>query len=377
MRDNGQINDEFYMKLALEMAAGAVGQTGINPAVGCVIVRQGRIIGLGAHLKRGDAHAEIHALRMAGTEADGATAYVTLEPCSHFGRTPPCADRLIEAKVSRVVVACTDPNPLVAGAGIKRLREAGIQVDTGCLEQEAREINESFHYFIGSRLPFVTLKTASTLDGKIASRTGDSKWVTGEESRAFVHTLRHRQQAIMVGVDTVLADDPSLTTRLSVPGLDPIPVIADSSLRIPEDARVLSGSGAVILTTYSAPKDKINRLEASGHAVLLTGFGPRVDLAEGMRMLGERDIASVLLEGGGKLNGSMLVERLVNKIVLFLAPKIIGGAHAPGSFVFGGFSRMKDAIQLDRVRVDTFGKDLCLTGYPLYGEDETVCLPEL
>lgn len=372
-----QVNDEFYMRLALHMASGAAGQTGINPVVGCVIVKDGRILGMGAHLKRGEAHAEIQALRMAGPEAEGATVYVTLEPCSHYGKTPPCANRLIEERVKRVVVAALDPNPLVAGTGAEWLREAGIQVDAGCLEQEALELNEVFNHYILNRTPFVTLKTASTLDGKIASRSRDSKWISGEASRAFVHTLRHRHQAIMVGVDTVIGDDPSLTTRLSVPGLDPVPVIVDSSLRIPEGAKVLSNPGAVLLTTYSAPKEKIKRLEEEGHSVLLTGFGPRVDLVEGMRMLGERELSSVLLEGGGKLNGSMLEERLVNKIVLFLAPKIIGGLGAPSSFDFAGFDKMKDAIRLTKVRTEAFGEDLCIMGYPLYGEDEGACLPEL
>lgn len=371
------LNDEFYMRLALEMAAGAAGQTGVNPVVGCVIVKHGRIVGMGAHLKRGEAHAEIHALAMAGEEARGATVYVTLEPCSHYGKTPPCAARLVEERPARVVIAALDPNPLVAGTGARLLQEAGILVDTGCLEQEASALNEGFNYYITTRLPFVTLKTASTLDGKIASRTGDSKWISGEASRAYVHTLRHRNQGIMVGVDTVIADDPSLTTRLSVPGLDPVPVVADSSLRIPETARILDRPGVIMLTTYAAHREKISRLESRGHTVLITGFGPRVDLAEGMRMLGEREMASILLEGGGKLNGAMLEQRLVNKLVLFLAPKIIGGVDAPGSFQFAGYERMKDAVRLERLTTEIFGEDLCITGYPLYGEDEAACLPEL
>lgn len=374
--DLQQVNDVFYMKLALDMARSAAGQTGINPAVGCVIVKNGRIIGMGAHLKRGEAHAEIHALQMAGAEAEGSTVYVTLEPCSHYGRTPPCSDRLVREKVARVVVASLDPNPLVAGSGLERLRQAGIRVDTGCMEQEARELNEGFNHYIVTRLPFVTLKTASTLDGKIASRTGDSKWISGEASREYVHTLRHRNQAIMVGVDTVLADDPSLTTRLSVPGLHPVPVIVDSSLRIPESAKVLQRPGAIVLATYNAPKEKVRRLEEQGHSVLLTGFGPRVDLKEGMRLLGEREISSVLLEGGGRLNGSMLQERLVNKIILFLAPKIIGGSASPGSFTFEGPERMQDAVGLSRVRIERFGEDLCIMGYPQYEEEESDCLPE-
>ncbi|WP_411829901.1 bifunctional diaminohydroxyphosphoribosylaminopyrimidine deaminase/5-amino-6-(5-phosphoribosylamino)uracil reductase RibD, partial [Paenibacillus ehimensis] len=232
------------MNLALQLAASAAGQTGINPVVGCVIVKDGRIVGMGAHLKRGEAHAEIHALNMAGNEAAGATAYVTLEPCSHFGKTPPCSDRLIREGVKRVVVAATDPNPLVAGSGIARLRASGIEVTEGVLEREANALNETFNTFIVTRRPFVTVKSASTLDGKIAARTGDSKWITGEASRAYVHTLRHRHQAIMVGIGTVLADDPSLTTRLPVPGLHPIRVVVDSTLRLPHEAKLVRDGAA-------------------------------------------------------------------------------------------------------------------------------------
>lgn len=370
MNPQDVMNDEWYMRLALQLAAGAAGQTGINPVVGCVIVKDGRILGMGAHLRRGGDHAEIHALRMAGGEAAGATAYVTLEPCSHYGQTPPCALRLIEAGVIRVVAAAKDPNPLVSGNGLAMLEGAGIEVESGILEQEATLLNEAFNHFIVHRTPFITLKTASTLDGRIASRTGDSRWVTGEAAREYVHTLRHRHQGIMVGVQTVIADDPSLTTRLDVPGLDPVPVIVDSKLRIPEDARLLERPGAIVLSTYQAPPDKIKRLEDRGHRVLLTGFGPYVDLVEAMRLLGEREIASVLLEGGGKLNGSMLEARLIHKCILFFAPKIIGGAGAPGNFDFAGFEKMGDAVVLERLKVEQMGQDLCITGYPRYGQAE-------
>ncbi|MDF2936039.1 MAG: 5-amino-6-(5-phosphoribosylamino)uracil reductase [Paenibacillaceae bacterium] len=366
MNPNDVMNDEWYMRLALQLASGAAGQTGVNPVVGCVVAKDGRILGMGAHLRRGEDHAEIHALRMAGEEAAGATVYVTLEPCSHYGKTPPCALRLIEAGVARVVSAAQDPNPLVSGRGLELLRGAGIQAEAGCLETEAVELNEIFNHYIMNHTPFITLKTASTLDGRIASRTGDSKWVTSGEARAYVHTLRHRHQGIMVGVNTVIADDPSLTTRLDVPGLNPVPIIVDSSLRIPEDARVLEHPGAIVLTTYQASTDKIKRLEDLGHRVLLTGFGPHVDLVEAMRLLGEREIASILLEGGGKLNGSMLEARLIHKCILFIAPKIIGGAGAPGSFDFAGYEKMGEAVILERMKVDQMGPDLCITGYPRY-----------
>lgn len=390
MNPTEPMNDSWYMRLALELAAGAAGQTGVNPVVGCVIVKNGRIIGLGAHLRRGEEHAEIHALRMAGSEAEGATVYVTLEPCSHYGKTPPCARRLIESRVARVVAAALDPNPMVSGTGLELLREAGIQAEAGCLEQEASELNEIFNHYIVRRTPFVTLKTASTLDGRIASRTGDSKWVTGDEARSYVHTLRHRHQGIMVGVNTIIADNPSLTTRLEVPGLQPVPIIVDSRLRIPEDAKVLERPGAVLLSTYQAPPERIKSLEAQGHKVLLTGFGPQVDLEEGMRQLGEREIPSILLEGGGRLNGSMLEKQLIHKCVLFFAPKLIGGVRAPGSFEFSGFEKMDEAVVLDRMKVERFGADVCITGYPRYGpaggipaepdepgEDGSLCLQEL
>jgi len=360
------LNDEFYMKLAIQLAEGASGQTGINPVVGCVLVKDGRIVGMGAHLKRGTAHAEIHALQMAGAEAEDSTAYVTLEPCSHYGKTPPCSDRLIKEKVKRVVVAATDPNPLVAGTGLDRLRQHGLEVTTGVLREEAERLNEAFNRFIMTRRPFVTLKTASTLDGKIATRTGDSKWITGPDSRAYVHTLRHRNQAIMVGVGTVLSDDPLLTTRLDVPALHPIRLIVDSALRLPLQAQVVTDKSAetIVLTTEGADPQKRLQLEAAGVTVLSCGAGPKVNLNRALELLGERDIASILLEGGGKLNGAMLEQGFIDKLMLFYAPKIIGGDQAPGNFSFGGFERMKDAIELERISLQRFGDDVCLTGYP-------------
>ncbi|MEI7024612.1 bifunctional diaminohydroxyphosphoribosylaminopyrimidine deaminase/5-amino-6-(5-phosphoribosylamino)uracil reductase RibD [Paenibacillus sp. y28] len=366
------MNDEFYMRLALQMAEACTGQTGINPVVGCVLVKNGKIIGMGAHLQRGSHHAEINALQMAGQEAQGSTAYVTLEPCSHHGRTPPCSDRLIVEKVARVVVACTDPNPQVAGKGIARLRSNGIEVKVGVLEQEALRLNERFFKFIQNNMPFVTLKTACTLDGKIASRTGDSKWITGEASRAYVHTLRHQHQAIMVGVDTILADDPQLTTRTPAEGQHPLRVIVDSRLRLPLDSRVVQDTTAktLLLTTKQASIEQIMRLNAHGVEVLKCGDGPQVDLKLAMKLLGEREIGSILLEGGGRLNGAMLEARLIDKILLFYAPKIIGGLQAPSNFTLGGAELMADALELDRVDVARFGDDVCISGYPRYPEPE-------
>jgi diaminohydroxyphosphoribosylaminopyrimidine deaminase/5-amino-6-(5-phosphoribosylamino)uracil reductase len=366
------IQDEFYMRLALQLAHGTTGQTGVNPVVGCVIVKDGAIVGMGAHLKMGTGHAEVHALEMAGSQAAGSTAYVTLEPCSHHGRTPPCCDRLIAEKVKRVVVAATDPNPRVAGSGIARLRENGVEVQLGVLAQESMDLNEKFNKFITTRLPFVTLKTASTLDGKIASKSGDSQWITNHESRAYVHTLRHQHQAIMVGVETVLADDPSLTTRLSVSALNPIRIIVDSRLRTPGTARALQQTGrTIILTTEQASEERIILLEEAGAEIIRAGVGPRVDLQEAMKQLAEKEVGSILLEGGGKLNGAMLENRLIDKCYLFYAGLIIGGDQAPANFSFGGFAKMSEAIRLDRLKLEQFSSDWCVIGYPQYKGGES------
>ncbi|WP_053376711.1 bifunctional diaminohydroxyphosphoribosylaminopyrimidine deaminase/5-amino-6-(5-phosphoribosylamino)uracil reductase RibD [Paenibacillus sp. FJAT-27812] len=362
------LNDEYYMGLALDMASKASGQTGINPVVGCVVVKDGRIIGIGTHLKRGTGHAEVHALQMAGDEAEGATVYVTLEPCSHFGKTPPCCERIIAAKAARVVVACGDPNPEVSGRGIARLREEGIDVTVGVLAERSELMNEKFNKFITTRQPFVTLKTASTLDGKIASRTGDSRWVTGSAAREQVHTLRHQHEAIMVGIGTVLADDPLLNTRASVPAIDPVRIIVDSKLRLPLDARVVTDRSirTIVLTSGEASAEQRVALEAAGVEVVVCGADAKVDLSAAMKKLGELEIGSILLEGGGQLNGAMLEAGLIDKIVLYYAAKIIGGTDAPGTFTFAGFEKMADAIQLERVSVEMAGEDICVSGYPVY-----------
>jgi diaminohydroxyphosphoribosylaminopyrimidine deaminase/5-amino-6-(5-phosphoribosylamino)uracil reductase len=361
------INDEFYMRIALQLAHSATGQTGVNPMVGCIVVKDGAVVGMGAHLRMGTEHAEVHALNMAGANAAGSTVYVTLEPCSHHGRTPPCSDRLILEKVARVVVACTDPNPRVAGTGIAKMREQGIEVRLGIMEREAIDLNEKFNKYITTRLPFVSLKTASTLDGKIASKSGDSQWITNEQSRAYVHTLRHQHQAIMVGVDTVVSDNPQLTTRLSVSGLNPIRIIVDSTLRTPPSANAFRQAGrTIVLTTSQAPQDQAALLREAGAEIVVAGDGPKVDLLEALRLLGEQEIGSIMLEGGGRLNGGMLEQKLIDKCYLFYAPKIIGGDNAPGNFSFDGFAKMSEAVWLDRVKLEQFGHDFCLIGYPQY-----------
>lgn len=362
------MNDEFYMSLALDMAERAQGQTGINPVVGCVVVKNGAMIGLGTHLQRGTGHAEVHALNMAAGQAQGSTAYVTLEPCSHYGKTPPCSQRLIDEGVARVVVACKDPNPQVAGRGVQMLREHGIEVEVGLLRDRALRLNERFIKYILTKQPFVTLKSASTLDGNLATKSGDSKWISNGEAREIVHTLRHRHQGIMVGVNTVIADNPSLTTRTEVPGINPTRIVIDSGLRIPLDSAVVSDSLAptIIVTTEAADPAKKAALLEAGVQIIVSGPGPRVDLKAAMVTLGEMEIGSILLEGGGTLNGAMLESGLVDRVILFFAPKIVGGgAAAKGTFVFPGVELMKDAISLEGLEVKVLGDNVCISGTPI------------
>lgn len=360
------MNDEFYMKLALDMAQKTKGQTGINPSVGCVIVKAGRIVGIGAHLKRGQGHAEVNACHMAGEETIGATAYVTLEPCSHYGKTPPCCELLIDKGIKRVVIAALDPNPQVAGKGVKRLKEAGVEVITHIMSEQSHAINESFNKYILTRLPFVTMKTATTLDGKVATKTGSSQWISSAEARAEVHTMRHQHMGIMVGSGTILHDNPSLSTRLEVDALQPRPIIIDSRLSIPLDAKVLqiNAGQTIVITTEQASSTKAEQLKALGVTVLSCGQSEGVDLELAMRKLGELEISSILLEGGGTLNGAMLQQGLIDKIVIYYGMKIVGGKLSPSLFDFDGVALMSEAITLEQPAVQTVGPDVKLTGYP-------------
>lgn len=352
------------MREALRIARNADGRTSPNPLVGAVIVKEGKIIAEGWHRQAGTPHAEIHALNMAGELAQDATLYVTLEPCSHFGRTPPCAKRIVEAGIKRVVTAMQDPNPKVAGRGFEILRSAGIQVDVGILEAEARKLNEIFIKWITRKLPFVTLKFACSLDGKIATVGGESQWITCAESRRFSHHLRDINDAILVGVGTVLADNPSLTTRL-VEGKNPVRVIVDSTARTPLDSKVVTDKSArtLIATTSKALPDKISAFEACGVEVITAGDGERVDLKILMQELAQREITSVLVEGGGTIHFSMLNAGLVDKILAFVAPKIIGGANALTAVEGAGFAKLSDAVGLKNFTAEQLGNDILLSGY--------------
>lgn len=358
------MTDEIFMREALRIARNAEGYTSPNPLVGAVIVRNGKIVATGWHRKAGTPHAEIHALNMAGELAHGATLYVTLEPCAHFGRTPPCAQAIVAAGISRVVAAMSDPNPKVAGRGVKILQAAGIEVEVGLLESEARKLNEVFLKWVTRKLPFVTLKFACSLDGKIATSTGESQWISCEESRKFAHHLRDINDAILIGAGTALADNPSLTTRL-VDGKNPVRVIVDSNARIPLDSKVVTDRLArtIVAVTSNAPREKISALKTRGVEIIKAGDSERVDLNILMRELAEREITSVLVEGGGTINFAMLEAGLVDKIFAFVAPKIIGGTNSLTAVEGAGFSKLSDAVSLKNFTAEKIGDDFLLSGY--------------
>lgn len=360
--------DEKYMRRALELAEKGVGYTNPNPLVGAVIIKHGKVIGEGYHQVYGSHHAEVNAFRNAVEDVRGGTMYVTLEPCSHYGNTPPCANAIVEKGIQKVIVAMEDPNPQVSGRGIRILRENGIEVITGVLEAESRKLNEVFIKYITTKLPFCILKTAMTLDGKIATRTGDSKWITNEESRRYVHKLRHKVSAIMVGVGTIHQDDPYLNTRLEEGrGSDPIRVIVDTKGRTPVDAKILdleSESRTIVAVTELASKEKLKEFQSKGVEVIIVPLKDnKVDLAALMKELGERKIDSVLLEGGSEINYSAIESGIVDKVNAFIAPKFIGGRDAKTPI--GGIGRelMKDAITLSDTEVCRFGTDIMVEGY--------------
>lgn len=361
------MNDEFYMRLALQNAQAMKGQTDPNPLVGAVIVNDNRIVGVGAHMKAGEPHAEIHALRMAGDHAKGGTIYVTLEPCSHHGRTGPCAVALVEAGIKKVIIAALDPNPIVAGNGVKILEDAGIEVITGVCEQESRQMNEVFNKFIIEKKPFVSLKAATTLDGKTATHTLSSKWITSAEARQDVHQLRSENMAILVGVNTVIEDNPELTARIPN-GRNPIRVILDSSLRIPLDAKVVTDKQAEtwVFTSETYDKEKRKVLEDSGISFFVTSGSTQVDPADVMKTLGEKLVSSVLIEAGGTLNASLFEKQLIDKVILYMAPKLVGGQSAPTFLEGTGIAEMGNAVELANLRVEPIGKDFKFTGYPIY-----------
>ena len=364
------ILNQEYMRLAIEIAKKGAGKVNPNPMVGAVIVKDERVIGQGYHKYYGGNHAEVNAFEDLSDNPEGATIYVTLEPCSHYGKTPPCVDKIIANKISKVVVGTLDPNPLVEGRGIKALKEAGIEVITGVLEEECKKLNEVFMKYILYKRPFVVLKTAMTLDGKIATESGESKWITSDKSRQEVHKLRNKLSAIMVGVNTVIKDNPELTCRLEG-GKNPVRIIVDSKLRIPLGSNVVVDNLAqtIVATTEVADKDKILVLEKLGVKVLIINSkNERVDLKSLMIELGKRDIDGILLEGGATLSFSALEENIVDKIQVYIAPKIIGGEKSKTSIGGKGIEKLSDAIMLNNMTVKSVGTDLLIEAYLKGGE---------
>lgn len=359
------MTDEYWMKRALRLAEKGRGRTSPNPMVGAVLVKKGKIVGEGYHAKAGEAHAEILALKRAGEKARGSTLYINLEPCTHYGKTPPCAPAIIEAGVRRVVIGMEDPNTLVKGKGLESLRRAGLNVEVGVLEKQCRRLNEAFCKYILKKEPFVILKVATTLDGKIATRNGDSKWISGEASRRFIHRLRDHVDGIIVGIGTVLKDDPLLTARIKG-GRDPYRIILDSRLRIHEEAKVvkISPLRTIIATTELAPRDKVERLEKRGVQILiLDSKQGKVNLKSCLLKLGEMGMVSLLVEGGSQINGSFLDEGLIDKLLLFLSPKVIGDSQALGIFGGKGVAKLKEAISIYEFRARRIGEDIFLEGY--------------
>ena len=356
------------MRLALRLAAQGIGYTSPNPMVGAVVVKGGRVVGRGYHRRAGSPHAEIHALKDAGSQAKTATLYVTLEPCNHQGRTPPCTEAIVRSGVRRVVVGCGDPNPRVAGGGVEYLRGQGILVDVGILEKSCLRLNEPFIKHVTTGLPLVIAKMAASLDGKIATYLGDSHWISNERSRRFVHKLRHAVDAILVGVGTVVADDPKLTTRLSGrKGKNPLRIILDTHLRTPVDSLVTSQTkeAPTIIATGPKPyKKRRENLEGKGVEVLpLPLVRGRVSLTELLKQLGNRDITSLLVEGGAEVHGGFFYDNLVDKVYLFFAPKIIGGNRAVPMVGGVGAGRVAEASPLRDIKVRRFDDDIMIEGY--------------
>ena len=367
--------EEKYMRRAIELAKKGSGHVNPNPLVGAVIVRDGEIIGEGYHECYGQLHAERNAIANAkkrGNSLEGSTIYVTLEPCCHYGKTPPCTEAIIEEKIARVVVGSDDPNPLVSGKGFQMLREKGIEVIPHFLKEECDAMNHVFFHYIRTGTPYVAMKYAMTMDGKIACYTGDSKWVTGEESRAHVQTLRNHYKGIMAGIGTVLADDPMLNCRIEG-GRDPIRIIADSHLRIPMDSQLVRTAGQqplIVACLPDADEEKAAQLQEKGVEVLRIPGVTTADITEEqkevislpvlMKELGARKIDGILLEGGGHLNESALQAGIVDRIYCYIAPKIFGGAQAKTPVEGQGLTRAADAWQFNRIGMQEFGQDILL-----------------
>lgn len=354
-------DDYKFMSRALYLAKKGIYTTAPNPNVGCVLVKEGEIIGEGWHVKAGEAHAEIHALKQAGNKAEGATAYVTLEPCCHHGKTPPCTEALIKAKVTRVVAAMIDPHSKVAGQGLKQLESAGIFVESGLLEEQAKDLNLGFIKRMQKRLPYVRCKLAMSLDGRTAMASGESKWITSAAAREDVQHLRARSGAILTGVGTVLADDPSMTVRLDGFDSQPLRVVVDTNLSMPADAKMLREQGKTVLMTCSADESITQVLTDAGADIHMMPYcNTSVDLKSVLEQLSDMHINDVLLETGATLSGAMLQAGLIDEIIIYMAPVLMGN-NAKGLFALPGLDSMQDKIELDIIEQRLVGQDLRIT----------------
>ncbi len=353
------MEDLRFMKRALELAYLRKGLTHPNPTVGCVIVKDGQVVGEGYHERAGMPHAEVVALERAGEKAKGATLYVTLEPCTHYGRTPPCTDAIIRAGLKRVVIATLDPNPLVSGKGVERLRKAGIEVEVGLLEEEAKRLNEDFFVYITQKRPYITLKWAQSIDGSLALKTGESQWITSQQARNFAHRLRAEATAVLVGINTLLRDNPRLTIRAFEWERQPIRIVLDPQLKIPEECHLVEDHSAQTLVfTTSENKEKVKRLEDKGVKVILAPAKDKsLDLREVLRELYFLEVMHLLVEGGAITLTSFIKEGLFDRLWVFLGPILIGEGKRIGDI---GVELLRDAPRLKLRDVKTFGDDVAL-----------------
>jgi len=353
------------MDLAMRLALKGKGDTYPNPMVGALVVKRGRIIGRGFHAKAGLSHAEIIALDEAGSDAKGSTLYVTLEPCAHFGFTPPCVNRIIESRIKEVIIGMVDPNPVNNGRGIAILRQYGVKVRVGFMEDKLKRINEVFIKYITKKLPFVTVKIAQSLDGRIATRTGNSKWITSDKSRRFAHILRQDFSAIMIGVNTVLRDNPRLNTWFSKK--QPVKIVVDSQLSTPQEASIFSKGSKVIIVTLPAKagQETENRKILAEKASILEvkEKAGQINLKDCFKKLLKMGIFNILVEGGGTLNGSLFDEGLVDKIMFFISPKIIGGKDAIGSVMGHGAALVERSVKVKDLKLKKIGEDFLIEGY--------------
>ncbi|MGP4072993.1 bifunctional diaminohydroxyphosphoribosylaminopyrimidine deaminase/5-amino-6-(5-phosphoribosylamino)uracil reductase RibD [Piscibacillus sp. B03] len=356
----------FFMHHALELARLTIGQTRPNPSVGAVVVKDGQVVGTGTHMKSGEPHAEVFALKQAGELAKDAEIYVTLEPCAHYGKTPPCTKAIIDAGIKKVYVATLDPNPKVAGGGVEWIRREGIDVEVGILEQEAQDINKMFFHFMKTKRPYITLKTAVSLDGKMTANSGDSKWITSDQSRLDVHHNRHRHDAILVGSETVLRDDPLLTTRLPHGGMNPTRIVLDTHLSIPLETKLLTNhdSNTIVVCGKNANTNKEDVLNDIDHVQVWRLNHEQINLEALLDRMADEKLMSLYVEGGSTIHSAFIQEKLFNEIHVYMAPKLIGGAMSKAFYNQLGFDEVKDSIHVEFDSVETIGQDIKIIAKP-------------